>query len=60
MIMPVALFSILCHCYIYFLQHGETALHLVAKYNHPGVISAFNTFKVPMDIRGKVSQLNKL
>lgn len=43
---------------IFFLQHGETALHLVAKYNHPGVISAFGTFKVPMDIRGKVCSSN--
>lgn len=35
-------------------QHGETALHLVAKYNHANVITAFAAFKISMDIRGKV------
>ena len=35
-------------------QHGETALHLIAKYNHANVIAPFAAFKVNMDIRGKV------
>ena len=37
-----------------FLQHGETAIHLAAKYNHPTVISVFVSFKVNVDTRGKV------
>ena len=36
------------------LQHGETALHLAAKYNHSTVISVFATFKINLNIRGKV------
>ena len=40
---------------VIFLQHGETALHLVAKYNHASVVSAFGVFKIPVDLRGKVS-----
>lgn len=35
-------------------QHGETALHLAAKYNHSTVISVLASFKVNMDVRGKV------
>ena len=35
-------------------QHGETALHLVAKYDHASVIALFAAFKVPMNARGKV------
>lgn len=36
------------------LQHGETALHLAAKYNHSTVISVFASFKINVDIVGKV------
>ena len=36
------------------LQHGETALHLAAKYNHSTVISVFASFKINLNIRGKV------
>lgn len=38
----------------FFLQHGETALHLAAKYNHSTVISMFASFKINMDVKGKV------
>lgn len=37
------------------IQHGETAIHLVAKYNHANVIAAFASFKVNVNIGGKVT-----
>ena len=36
------------------MQHGETAIHLVAKYNHASVVAAFASFKVNVNIVGKV------
>ena len=36
------------------IQHGETAIHLVAKYNHANVVAAYASFKVNVNIVGKV------
>ena len=48
-----------CHYFFHMLcfhiQHGETAIHLVAKYNHANVIAAFASFKVNVNIGGKVT-----
>ena len=40
-----------------YCQHGETALHLVAKYNHDAVVPVFAVFRVNMDARGKVQTI---
>lgn len=36
------------------IQHGETAIHLVAKYNHANVVAAYASFKINVNIVGKV------
>ena len=46
--------SIFFHVISFHVQHGETAIHLVAKYNHANVIAAFASFKVNVNIGGKV------
>ena len=46
----VAFVSVYC-------QHGETALHLVAKYNHDAVVPVFAAFRVNMDAKGKVRMI---
>ena len=42
--------------FFFHVQHGETAIHLVAKYNHANVIAAFASFKVNVNIGGKVKK----
>ena len=35
-------------------QHGESALHLAAKYDHPNVVTTLAGTKMDVNMRGKV------
>ena len=41
-------------------KHGESALHLAAKYDHPNVITTLAGTKMDVNMRGKVSRRTTL